>query len=777
MDQMSLIENYVTPQQQWIAADGEISAPLFRRVFQVAGLVERASLSICGLGYHEAWINGERVGDHVLDPAQTDYEERVFFVRHEVTEMIREGENALGVVLGNGWYNQDRVWSHQDAMYDPENPESGLPKFSTGLSYGAPRLMAELELVYADGRREVVRADSNWRFTSGPITDNNIYAGEVYDARLEVAGWAEPGFDDVHWQPAEAMAAPGGELEEQHLPPMRRIEERDPVGISKMDSGHVVVDFGQNLSGWARICIEAEAGTEVSFCFAETIFPDGSIDTASTGVFATEVEQIDRYTCRGGGTEVWEPRFTYHGFRYVEVAGWPGELKAEEITAVVVHTDLPEVGAFECSDDRLNQLHRMALWTHRSNIHGIPEDCPARERCGWLGDANVVAEYSLWNYDAKSFWEKFLGDIETSRAGNKGIPCNIAPGKRGAGADATPDWAATLIMLPWYVYLYSGDTSVLSNHWKGMQALMAHYMAQSVDGCLDGGYGDWFDPGGDACCSHTAPALTTTLWFHQCATVMARTAGLLGAVELQQTYSEWMERIRLGAIHRFYDPVRGTFGSQTADVMALQFDWMDATEQPRVFARLLEDIERRDQHFNVGIMGMRYLFEVLSRGGQGALAMTLLHQNTYPSFGDLIQQGATTLWEYWGEPEHDVREGTRSLSHPMMGGYDNWFYNTLAGIQIDPEQPGFKHFFLTPHPIPGLDWVRCHHDTPLGRIESAWRIEEGEFIWSITVPHGATATAKLPGSANPMLLEAGRHRLSTSIHDVSSSTGVSAVLG
>ena len=766
MNQMSVIENSVTPQQHWIGAGCEISAPLFRRSFHTRGSVERACLSICGLGYHEAWINGERVGDHVLDPAQTDYERRVFFVRHEVTEMIREGENALGVVLGNGWYNQDRVWSHLDAMYDPDNPESGLPNKATGLSYGAPRLLAELEFVYADGRREVVRADSNWRYAAGPITDNNIYSGEVYDAQLEVDGWAEPSFDDAHWQPAEAMPAPGGVLEEQQMPPMRCIEERVPTEIRQVDSGRVVVDFGQNLSGWARIRIEAAAGTEVTLRFAETIFPDGSIDTASTGVFATEVEQIDRYTCRGGGKEVWEPRFTYHGFRYVEVAGWPGELKAEAITAVVVHTDLPGGGAFECSDERLNQLHRMALWTHRSNIHGIPEDCPARERCAWLGDANLVAEYSLWNYDAKSFWEKFLGDIETSRAGNKGIPCNIAPGKRGAGADATPDWAAAFIMVTWYVYQFSGDTEPLIEHWEGMEKLMAHYASQAEDGILHGGYGDFFDPGTEEIVMHTPLEVSTTLWYFQCGTVMSAIAEALGKKQRASHYRELAGKIASAVHENFYDAAAGSLGSQGADTLALAFNILPDQEFPIIEA-LVADIRVRDTHMNVGVMGVRYILEELTRRGHGELAMALMHQDTYPSFGHLIGRGATTLWECWGEAGHDEIHGPRSLSHPFMGGFDNWFFNTLAGIRPDPANPGFSHFFLIPHPIPGLDWVRCHHDTPLGRIESAWRIEDGKFMWSITVPQGASATATLPGSANPIALEAGSHELSTSMHDVS----------
>lgn len=734
------------PRSLWITRDGiekQTAAPLLRHRFNVAEPIISARLFICGLGYYEAWMNGSRIGDHVLDPAQTDYEKRVFYVCHDLTALVREGENAIGVMVGNGWYNQDRVWS----------PD--------GLSYGRPKLFAEIHLSFADGNTQVIVTDREWRAFSGPVVDNNIYAGEVYDARLEQSGWNEPGFDDSEWSAAAEASAPGGVFEEQVMPPIRRIETLEPVSVIRDAAGCFTVDMGQNFSGWARIKVRAPAGTEIGLRYAETIDADGRINTDSCGVIHTKVEQIDRYICKGIGEEVWEPRFTCHGFRYVEVTGWPGELTGEQLTGVVVHTDLPGAGEFECSHERLNRLHRMALWTHRSNIHSIPEDCPIRERCGWTGDANIVSEFSMWNFQGKAFWEKYLDDIETTRALNGGLPCNIAPGKRTAGT-ANPDWAAAFIMLPWYLYLFYGDSSVLSAHWEGMKDLMAHYKVLAQDGYIPGGYGDWFDPGGQACCTHTLPELTTTLWVYRCAQVMSETARLLGDFALQHQYAEWAVWIKEGFIRRFYNRDIGTFGSQTADLMALQFEIPDEAEFPRVFASLLRDIEQRENHFNVGIMGMRYLFEVLSRNGHGGLALKLLEQDTYPSFGDVIRRGATTLWECWGEPEHDIREGTRSLNHPMMGGYDNWFYNTLAGIRIDPGNPGFKHFFLEPMPVPSIQWVKAHHDSPQGRIFSAWEYVSGKIEWDVVVPAGATATARMPLSGKTKTLSAGTHHFSDS---------------
>jgi alpha-L-rhamnosidase len=726
---------------EWIASGVEMpNAPLFRRDFVIDGAVDSALLHICGLGYYEAWINGRRVGDHLLDPAQTDYDKRVFYVSHDVTGMVRDGENAVGVILGNGWYNQARVWGDD------------------GLSYGRPRLRCELHVRFVDGGRHPVGSDEHWTCDAGPVTDNNIYAGESYDARLEQPGWSTPGFDASEWDPVVIAPPPGGRLERQNIPPIRAVETLRPVAVDENSPGCWVVDMGQNFAGWARIRLKAPRGTEIRMRFAETLGPDGGIDTASTGEFATGVEQVDRYTCGGEGIETWEPRFTYHGFRYVEVTGWPGELTAGEITGVVVHTDLSQAGGFWCSDERLNRLHRMALWTHRSNIHGIPEDCPARERCGWLGDANMVAEYSMWNFEGKAFWEKYLDDIETTRARNGGLPCNIAPGKRTCGT-ARPDWAAAYIMLPYYLYVHYGDAGIMEKHWDGMYMLIEHFGDCANGWILEGGFGDWYDPGGDSCCTHTSPILTTTVWFCACASVMASTARCLGRNGNAERYESWVPRIRGAFIERFYDGEAGSFGSQTADAMALYFDLAPEGEEKRVLQSLVKDIGERDVHLNTGIMGVRFLFEVLTRHGEGELALALMHKDTYPSFGHLIQRNATTLWECWGEETHDVTNGPRSLNHPMMGGFDNWFYNTLAGIRPDPEYPGFERFFLEPHPIPGLDLLHVCHESVRGRIVSEWETDDEGFEWNVVVPQGSRAAAILPCSQRVCRLGPGEHRL------------------
>ncbi|MFA5863940.1 MAG: family 78 glycoside hydrolase catalytic domain [Phycisphaerae bacterium] len=735
----------IFPSARWIGMPEVFrgrSSPLLRREFKVEATVTSATLTICGLGYYEAYLNGCRVGDHVLDPAQTDYDLRCLYVTYDVTSQLQPGYNVLGVMLGDGWFNQDCVWCD-----------------GKGLPYGPPRLLAQLTIDQSNGTCLVVSTDENWFCAIGPITRSNVYAGESYDARLEIPGWNIPGFDAVGWKSVEILSPPGGRLEPQLIPPIKVIEEIVPVSITEPCVGCWVVDMGQNFAGWARIRVNAPAGTLIRLRFSETIAPDGMVDMASTGVFAIRVEQTDTYICKGGGLETWEPRFTYHGFRYVEITGWPGRPTHEEITGIVVHTALLPAGSFKCSDERLNQLHQMVLWTHRSNLHGIPEDCPVRERCGWLGDAHLVCEYSIYNFQGQAFWEKYLDDIETTRVRNGGLPFYIAPGKRTCGT-ASPDWMAALILIPWYLYVYYGNRYVLEQHWEGMRAVLEHFRHKADNWLVEGGLGDWCDPKNSTAPTYTPPILTTTIWFYECARIMSKVANQLGHSDDACRYDEWICHIRQSFIVNLYDSKCCTFGSQTADAMALHFGLVPSGSESGVFRSLVRDVrETHNLHSSVGIMGIRYLFEVLIRFGQGHTALDLMHQNTYPSFGDLISRGATTLWEYWGEPEVDQSNGPRSLNHPMMGGFDNLFYNTLAGIRPDCDHPGFKHFFLEPYPIRGLTWVKAYHDSPHGRIVSEWRQENGYFEWKIEVPTDTTATARMPYGQDIRKLEPGNYLL------------------
>jgi alpha-L-rhamnosidase len=735
---------------KWIQAAGKIadgSSPLFRREFEIEQDIKSATLMICGLGYFEAWINGRRVGDHVLDPAQSDYEERCFYITHDVTRHVETGANAIGVMLGDGFYNQKQI----PAAYGWQGEEG---------SYGEKCLYVFLKIVDHYGDTHFVESDGQWKTSQGPVIRSNVYGGEEYDARLEKHGWRDAGYDDTRWADAKFCSGPSGILVPQEIPPMRKIEEVSPVLVESKGPGSYIVDLAQNLSGWIRIRLNASSGHTIKITYAECLDENGDIDTGSTGVFATTLEQIDKYTAAGSGVEEWEPRFTYHGFRYALIENWPGEMRKGDVVGVVVHTDLRTAGSFSSSDLRLNKLHQMALWTLRSNIHSVPEDCPAREKCGWLGDANMVAEYSMWNYDAESFWRKFLDDIETTRKIHGGYPCNIAPGKRTAGL-ASYDWAAAFVMIPWYLYVFTGKTDVLERHWDGMEVVVKHYKARSEKWILHGGYGDWYDPGGESCCSNTEPSITTTFWFYRCATVISKIASLLNRGANSEKYLLWSENVKNAAISKYFDNEHGTFGSQTADAMALHFKLVSRDDRSKVFASLVRDIEERGTHLNTGIMGTRCLFEVLSEYGRTDLAYAIMQQDTYPGFGDQIRKGATTLWECWEGLHHPAAQsgGPRSLNHPMMGGFDNWFYNTLAGIKPCEDMPGFRRIFMAPKPIAGLEEVKAWHYTPSGKVSSEWSIREGEFNWTVVVPDGSSAYATMPFSGEVKYIEAGRHVL------------------
>jgi len=549
-------------QAQWIGMNPDkrgSAAPFFRRTFRLDRPIQNARLLICGLGYFETFFNGQKAGDRVLEPGQTDYEKRCLYVEHDVTALLHAGTNAWGVILGDGWYNQNRVWCQ------------GNYKCAETMSYGEPCLIAELAVTFTDGTQQYLATDNEWHCAAGPILEANIYAGETYDARREIPGWDTPDSSDADWQTAIPSPHPAGEFQPQLMPAIRAVETIAPVAIWPSGEGDYLADLGQNFSGWIKLTLlNPPAGRTITLTFAETINAAREIDTASTGVFATGVEQIDTYICAGRTVETWQPRFTYHGFRYVKISNWPGIPTVQNLTGVVVHTDLPRAGSFECSDERLNRVHQMAVWTHRSNIHSIPEDCPARERCGWLGDAHLVCDYSFYNFYGKTFWEKYLDDIETNRSLHGGLPGNIAPGKR-LDNPGKPDWMAAMILLPWKLYSFYGDQAILTKHHDGMKSVLDHFQKISQDGILDGGYGDWCDPQKSTYPTYTPWPVTSTAWFYECTRIMAQIDTLLGSTDSAAAYRTWCQTIRRAFIERFYDTSRHNFGSQTADVLAMQF--------------------------------------------------------------------------------------------------------------------------------------------------------------------------------------------------------------
>lgn len=720
-------------QAKWIMAPFSEPAPLFRKEFTAKGRVQRARAVICGLGYYELYLNGKRIGEQVLDPAQTDYEQRAFYVVHDVTPLLREGANCVGVMLGNGWYNQSVVWG--------------------GMAYGEPLLLFQMLLEYEDGSTALVCGDETWTTAPGPVTRNNVYAGEDYDARQEIPGWSEPGSPAGKWRSVQVAGAPTLRLQSQMLPPIRRTRLLPTTLLTNPQPGTWIFDMGQNFAGWARLKVEAPRGTTITLRFAEALKSDGTLDPESTGVFATYVVQTDRYTCKGDGVEVWEPRFTYHGFRYVEMTGYPGTPTPDMLDGVVVHTAVPPAGVFECSDEMLNRIHRTAVWTEISNLHGVPTDCPHRERCGWLGDAHVSAEMTIYNFEMAPFWAKYLEDIETSLT-ERGIPSFVAPGKRKIG-EASPDWGTAIVQIPWYLYLYYGDERVLQRHYHTMKRWIQHLQDIARDYIVSAGLGDWFAPGSMA--GNTPIPLTSTAIFYWDASLMAKTARVLGIEEDARSFERLAQQVKQAFIAQFYDSRAHTFGSQTANALALAWGLAPEGKEQAIADSLARDVvERHAGHHSTGILGSRYLYWALSEYGHGDVAVVVLRQHDYPSIGDLFRRGATTFWEHWGEAFLDEQEGPRSYNHPMQGGFDAWFFYGIAGIRPSEEAPGFKHIILKPQIVPGIEWARASYRSIRGVIVSEWQREGNLLRWRLKVPPGSTATAYFPVSRSEAIRESQR---------------------
>lgn len=694
---------------KWIESpDASCRSPLFRKRITLDAIPKIARAYLCGLGYSELYINGKKVGDSVLDPAQTDYESRCLYVAHNVAAHLKQGENEIQILLGNGFYTQDRVWG--------------------GMSYGRPKFILQMHLDDV-----TIVSDKTWLTTSSAIVENNVYAGETYEARKETPA-------DQFWKVVEEVASPTKSLESQLMPPIRAKRTIEPVSTKQLKDVQII-DLGENFAGWCKLTLQNAPQKPIRIRTAETIHPDGSLDTASTGVFATNVEQIDTYIPKGAASESWEPRFTYHGFRYVEVSNATPSLKLQ---GVAVHTDMEPIGTFESSDETLNRIHATAIRTLLSNSHSIPTDCPAREKCGWLGDAHIAAEFVLCTYDAQHFYDKFLADIESTYHGN--TPGDCAPGKRCTTPNGHLDWGLATILIPWHVYLYRGDEAILRDHYATMNRFFTNAMKEAKDNIVSRGYGDWCPPGSVEPVD-TPPALSITALFAQAAGCISQIATRLGHKDDATKFAAQKSDLQKAFNQKFFDAKKQTYGSQCADALALEFNLADPANVKAIAQSLNADVmETHKAHHTTGIFGTRYLHAALARNGHGTSALALLRQTTYPSIGHLFSLGATTFWECWGEAELDKKWGARSLNHVMQTAFVAWFYNGLAGINPDPQNPGFKHILFQPQFLADekLTQVKATHASPHGTITSQWQARGDAIHYHCEIPPNTTATLTLP---------------------------------
>jgi len=715
-------------------------APLMRREFAVSKNVKQATAYVCGLGYFELYLNGAKVGDHVLDPVQTSYDVRACYVTLDITKQLKPGKNAVGLMLGNGFYGQNTA-------------------LGGNLAYGKPLAIALLEIEYANGKKETMMTDGSWKATTGPILFDNVYVGESYDARLEMPGWSKAGFNDSKWAPVKEIKSPTKKLIPQRQQPMKKIKPIEPIAIFPAKDGAWILDMGVNMTGWLQIRVKEERGTRINMRFAELLMPDGKmIDTASTGVRVTGGDQTEIYVCKGGGIETWEPRFTYHGFRYVQIEGLSKKPKLEDFTGWLIRTAADRLSTFECSDPLMQKFYDVSMWTIECNLQGILTDCPHREKCAWMGDMHAVGEAATLNYDLKEFWRKSSADMDTvkGRAGphknsklprDQRVPTNIAVGKRLC-QQARPDWGVATVLVPWYSYLYYGDRQIVQDAWPLMSGWMG-FMDEFAQkgGIVEDGYGDWCPPGSNKNID-TPKALSSTAYYYQALQAMARMAEALNKTDEAAKYVASAERVRKAFNQKFYKSKTGDYGSQTGTVTALHLGLVPDGKSEAVARALADRIMTVNKgHYTTGIHGHRGLYTVLNDAGFGDVTDTMLHQTDFPSLAFLTEMHDLTAWP---EVPYDWPKGQRyrgnSFSHPMHSGFAMMYHESLGGIRPDPEQPGFAKVILKPCFLEGLDWVKAAHRAPQGLISSHWKRKGNQVQWAVVLPAGTTGELWLPAT-------------------------------
>ena len=727
------------------AEERRLPARWLRKEFSVEKKIQRATVSFSGLGWSELYLNGSKVGDHVLSPAFAQYNKRVFYVTFDVTKQLRRGTNAMGVVLGNG-----RYYAGRSKVY------------SGTVDFGFPKLLLQLRLEYMDGSVSEIVSDESWKLmTDGPIVANNDYDGEEYDARSSFRGWSEPGFYDQSWPAAQIVGTPPGVVAAEMIEPMRVTQTLKPVAMTMPKPGVYIFDLGQNLVGWCRLQVTGPAGTQVSLRFAETLKPDGTLYLANLrGARAT-----DTYTLNGAGVEVWEPRFTSHGFRYVEMTGYPGKPTLDSLAGRVVNDDLKTAGEFECSSPLLNQIYRAIVWGVRGNYHSIPTDCPQRdERQGWLGDRSEESRGETYLFDNGALYAKWLQDMADAQRPGGSVP-DVAPAYWPIYSDNVI-WPSSGIIIPEMLREQFDDTQIIARHYDSARKWMNFMTGFITNGLISKDiYGDWCLPPEDPALIHskdpkkaTDKTLLATSYFYHDLGLMERYAKRLGKSDDARKFHALAEKMKAAFNQKFLNRKLGQYdnGTQTSCVLPLAFGLVPDDMHQRIFNHLVDKIENESHgHIGTGLVGGQYLMRVLSDNGRADLAGKIATQKDYPGWGYMMAQGATTIWELWNGNTADPT--MNSGNHVMLvGDLVIWLYENLAGIKTDPDQPGFKHIIMQPQPAADLTFVRATHHSPYGLIVSDWKKDGGTFDWQIAIPANTTATVCLPAKSIERVFESGK---------------------
>ena len=710
-------------------------APMLRRTFSIRKAIASARACVCGLGYYELYVNGRKSGDEVLAPAFTRYDKTVLYQTHDITELLVKGKNATGVILGNGWYNcfTKDAWDFQQAPWRDQ-----------------PKLLLQIHIRFVDGDEMVVVSDRTWRCSTGPIVFDGLRNGEFYDGRLEKPGWSTPEYDDREWNNARIVPGPGGTLHSQQMTPIRVTGTITPISLVEVRRGVWVYDLGQSIAGWAQIRVSGPSGATIVLKYAEKIKDDGDIDPSNIDTLVKSGEfQTDKYTLKGEGVEVWEPRFTYHGFRYIQMTGFPGTPTLDSLRGQVVHTAFETRGEFSCSNELLNSIQRCSRWSTLDNYHGMPTDCPHREKNGWTGDAHLSAEQTLLNFGPMSAYTKWMADHRDSQRLSGQLPGIIPTGGWGYNWGSGPAWDSATVLIPWYLYLYCGDKKVLEENYECIRQYVDFMTSMASESILDFGLGDWCPPTGGPEAHKCPRTVTSTAYYYVDALTVSRVATIVGKAEEAKRYLQLARDVRDAFRKRFLNPETGkvTGNCQTSMSCALYQGLVDEADKDKVLAALVAAVEEQNQHIDCGILGAKYTMHALTELGRADLAYDMATQTDFPSWGHWIKQGATTLWETW--------DGNASRIHHMFSDISAWFYKGLAGINPDLSAPGFKNIIFQPNPGADLSWVRAWHNSMYGKIACNWTAKDDKIILNVTIPPNCTATVFLPTSDPESVRESG----------------------
>jgi alpha-L-rhamnosidase len=724
-------------------------SPLFRKAFSLTKKIQSAKAYITAHGLYEAQINGQRIGDAFLTPGWTSYNKRLQYQAYDVTALLQQGENAVGAELGNGWYRG----------YIGYDPKPNL--------YGKDiALLFQLEVTYTDGTTETVTSDESWKSSTGPVRYAEIYYGATIDDRMQQKGWSTVKFNDKDWSGVMVRDFPKNTLVATFNEPVRKHETFKPVKIFTTPKGEKVIDFGQNLVGWVQMKVSGNLGDKITLSHAEVIDKAGNFYTENLRTAKSQ----DVYILKGGGEETFEPQFTWQGFRYIKVEGYPGDLKPENFTAIALYSDMQPTGTFSCSNALINQLQHNIQWGQKGNFLDIPTDCPQRdERLGWTGDAQVFSRTASFNMNVNNFFSKWLKDVAADQYASGSVPFvipNVIGGKEATGPGASTGWADVATIIPWNMYLAYGDKRILEDQYNSMKAWVDYMQHQSNNNLWNTGnhFGDWLfyslNDDTDGSSAITNKYLIAQCFYAYSTQLLINTANVLGKTDDVAYYTALLAKIKDAYLKEYVTP-NGLISSdtQTAYVLALQFDMLPENLRQQAAARLVSNIRRYDNHLSTGFLGTPYLCHVLSRFGYANVAYRLLLQDTYPSWLYPVKMGATTIWERWDgiKPDGTFETPTmNSYNHYAYGAIGDWMYRVIAGIDTKTEGPGYKQIVIKPTIGGNLQNAAADYETNYGKVSSHWKLDTGNFSLDVEIPANTKATIYIPSNNGNTILESNK---------------------